>query len=201
MARSSGGIESVKKDIERMRQKLAYNAEGTTTAEGYDNSGKRLKRVRGELNKPDLVPVQYPGTIAASYPRQAKFSRLKGNVVVEVTIDPEGKIVGSPEVSQSSGYPILNQAAVDAVSAHPFQATGKHQYYWIKLTFEPPADSTPLTPKVTPKSAPAPDAPEPSQGEAPPEPSQGEAPPEPSQGEAPPEPSQEEAAPSSDEAT
>ena len=50
------------------------------------------------------------------YPRAAKLAHAKGRVVVQVSIQGDGRIV-SPEIEESSGYPMLDQAALDTVLA------------------------------------------------------------------------------------
>lgn len=51
-----------------------------------------------------------------SYPRAAKRAGIQGKVVVEITIDANGKITGT-HLIHSSGHSILDAAAIQAVSA------------------------------------------------------------------------------------
>lgn len=50
------------------------------------------------------------------YPASAKADHVQGRVVVQVSIDGDGRIV-NPEVEESSGSPVLDQAALDALQA------------------------------------------------------------------------------------
>lgn len=48
------------------------------------------------------------------YPSIARMNRWEGRVVVHVTVRRDGQLV-NPEVEESSGYSVLDQAAVDMV--------------------------------------------------------------------------------------
>jgi protein TonB len=48
------------------------------------------------------------------YPSVARMNRWEGRVVVRVSVRRDGQLV-NPEVEESSGYPVLDQAAVDVV--------------------------------------------------------------------------------------
>jgi len=50
------------------------------------------------------------------YPSSAKASHSQGRVVVRVSIRSNGRILDS-EIEESSGYPVLDQAALDALQA------------------------------------------------------------------------------------
>ena len=50
------------------------------------------------------------------YPASAKAGHVQGRVVVQVSIDGDGRIV-NPEVEESSGSPVLDQAALEALQA------------------------------------------------------------------------------------
>ncbi len=50
------------------------------------------------------------------YPASAKTSHVQGRVVVQVSIDGDGRIA-NPEIEESSGSSILDQAALDALQA------------------------------------------------------------------------------------
>lgn len=55
-----------------------------------------------------------------NYPQEARANGLKGDVILMVVIDPSGKIKAI-NLRQSSGYPVLDEAAKDSVrKAAPF---------------------------------------------------------------------------------
>ncbi|MDN5943007.1 MAG: TonB family protein [Nitrospira sp.] len=50
------------------------------------------------------------------YPASAKAGHIQGRVVVQVSIYDDGRIA-NPEIEESSGYPVLDRAALDALQA------------------------------------------------------------------------------------
>jgi len=50
------------------------------------------------------------------YPASAKAGHVQGRVVVQVSIDGDDRIANS-EIEESSGYPVLDQAALDTLQA------------------------------------------------------------------------------------
>lgn len=50
------------------------------------------------------------------YPVSAKVGHIQGRVVVQVSIDGDGRIA-NPEIEESSGYSVLDHAALDALQA------------------------------------------------------------------------------------
>lgn len=70
------------------------------------------------------------------YPVMARQMRVSGRVVVDVYIDPDGKV---EKVEPVSGNPMLTSAAVNAVKRwkfSPFQADGKPTRAVAALSFE-----------------------------------------------------------------
>ena len=54
------------------------------------------------------------------YPELARRARVRGLVLLQVTVDEEGKVT---EVRVIRGHPLLNQAAIDAVSQWRYSPT------------------------------------------------------------------------------
>lgn len=50
------------------------------------------------------------------YPRVAKLNRWQGRVVVQASVREDGHIV-NPEIKESSGYDVLDQAALETLKA------------------------------------------------------------------------------------
>jgi TonB family protein len=88
---------------------LSFPMTGTAWA------GSRPMKVEGEVRPPQALHMVQP-----VYPESARKDNLEGNVVVKTTIDEQGQVQG-PAVETSSGHQILDQAALDAVSAWTFK--------------------------------------------------------------------------------
>jgi len=77
--------------------------------------GARPVRVGGEIREPrklkDVRPV---------YPAEAREARIQGLVIVETTIDREGRV---SDVHVLRGLPLLDKAAVDAVQQWEYTPT------------------------------------------------------------------------------
>ena len=58
--------------------------------------------------------------VEPSYPPLAKAARISGSVVVEVTVDEEGKVISARAIS---GHPLLKDSAVAAARGWAFQPT------------------------------------------------------------------------------
>jgi protein TonB len=56
--------------------------------------------------------------VAPVYPALAQSARLSGDVVIEMTIDDEGKVADARVVKS---VPLLDQAALDAVNQWEYQ--------------------------------------------------------------------------------
>jgi protein TonB len=66
-----------------------------------------------------LTPAQYRDTPLPSYPAAAREQRLEGTVLLEVLVRADGR-VGEARVKQSSGAPVLDEAALEAVRRWTF---------------------------------------------------------------------------------
>jgi protein TonB len=78
------------------------------------------------------------------YPPRASDRRLEGEAVVALTLDRRGRL-RRVELIQSSGHPLLDEAAIDAVQrADPFprSETGG----WTRRRFEVPLRFRPARP-------------------------------------------------------
>jgi len=51
-----------------------------------------------------------------AYPPPAKANHMQGRVVVQINIEPDGRITNA-QIQQSSGYPVLDLAALEALQA------------------------------------------------------------------------------------
>ncbi|MFI5007263.1 MAG: energy transducer TonB [Solirubrobacterales bacterium] len=82
--------------------------------EGGDRRSDAV-RVGGQIKAPKRLKHVAPG-----YPEIARQARVQGVVILECTIDPEGKVT---RVTVLRGIPLLDQAAVDAVKQWVYAPT------------------------------------------------------------------------------
>ncbi len=107
---------------------LAFPMAGTAWA-----GGTPLK-VEGDVQRPEILHKVPP-----TYPESARKEKLEGTTIVKTVINEQGH-VQDPAVETSSGHELLDQAALDAVSAWTFKpATLKGKpvavYYTITIRF------------------------------------------------------------------
>jgi protein TonB len=82
----------------------------------------------------EAVPA-YRRNLQPRYPRIARFKGYEGTVVLEVLVDHQGK-VGDLRLFQSSGYPVLDRAAMNSVTNwlfEPGQRGDKAVEMWVKV--------------------------------------------------------------------
>ncbi|HAX76321.1 MAG TPA: hypothetical protein DCY88_10895 [Cyanobacteria bacterium UBA11372] len=76
---------------------------------------------------------------------------------VAVLVSPSGKITGEPELIRSTGYPKLNQAAIEDIKQRSFPATGEYVAYQYRIEIESnklpsPPTNLPSNPTPTPNT-------------------------------------------------
>lgn len=72
---------------------------------------------------------------APEYPRIARLKGYQGHVILKVLVDREGN-VSDLELSRSSGYPVLDQAAVDSVKKWifvPAMQGNENVEMWVRI--------------------------------------------------------------------
>jgi len=82
----------------------------------------------------DAIPV-YRKNPAPRYPRMAKRRGYEGTVLLEVLVDREGK-VKELRIFHSSGYPVLDKAALSSVKKWIFESGkrgDKSIEMWVKI--------------------------------------------------------------------
>lgn len=129
-----------------------YNPEGTDSREvqttGLGNWFKGLAD-RGVTEEPELIRVrkQDDPTLAKPipelpYPLSFALNNYKQHpAVVLVLVDKDGKPIGKPEILGSTGYGILNEAAIAAVEkkAGDYQPSDRVRVYMYEFQFAAPA--------------------------------------------------------------
>src|SRR5207247_1880033 len=90
-------------------------------------SSTALAQVNGQTEPPRIIRksggvLQGSATrrVEPAYPPLARAARVSGAVVVEVTIDEDGKVISARAIS---GHPLLKDAAVTAAQGWTFQRT------------------------------------------------------------------------------
>ena len=68
----------------------------------------------------DVTPPAKLSGNAPVYPELAKRARIEGDVVIECTIDPSGRVV---DAVVTRSIPVLDEAAIDAVRSWRYRPT------------------------------------------------------------------------------
>jgi periplasmic protein TonB len=110
----------------RQKQKVARGNGGTQKADS-SRSASGAKEQRKPDRAGNAAVSNYPGKVASQlrralrYPREARREGIKGTVVVSFTVSRNGS-VGGVRIARSSGSPVLDRAAGEAVRrAAPFR--------------------------------------------------------------------------------
>lgn len=133
---------------QEIREQIAYNAAGTTPEDATANLQTWLEQIQKSSGQDDLTWEMQAPEVAATYPKLACLNRLEGTATIGVLVDPEGQVVGEPQLIQSAGYPVLNQAAVAAVAGQTFEAKGEFKAYPVKVKFQPSEERCAGTPSI-----------------------------------------------------
>jgi TonB family protein len=125
---------------QEIRDSLTFNEAGT----GEGDSNNALRKWLEEAGQPWLGAGQdvVLGTtqklkMNGAYPVVAGYRNLKGDVIVAVLVDENGKPASETAVTvlRSSGYRIFDQAALQDALTYPFEATGKKATYFINVVY------------------------------------------------------------------
>ncbi|MDJ0554606.1 MAG: TonB family protein [Microcoleaceae cyanobacterium MO_207.B10] len=77
-----------------------------------------------------------PESISNVYPEAACERKLEGNALVGVLVNADGAIETGPQLLLDSGYPVLDEAALDAVSKRSFSSSDRSKLYQYELSFD-----------------------------------------------------------------
>lgn len=126
-------------------------------------------RVQTRTQDPEPAPPKEQELTSLPYPQAACEGKYEGTAVVGAVVDPDGQLVAegeqgltaNPELLESSGYPVLNQAAIAAVQGFSsYAASGKYQTYIFRIPYryseEDCAEASTPQPSPTPNSSPSP---------------------------------------------
>jgi len=124
-------------DIQALREAIAYNPEGTSQEEATAALESWISNLPSRYKDNGNTSLWQQQDIEVPLPELACRSQLQGRATIGVLVNPEGEIVQEANLIQSTGYALLNQAALEAVETQGFEATEEHQLYLLNVTFEP----------------------------------------------------------------
>ncbi len=104
---------------------------GRKPAESGGGEKKPLSRFNSDVISKHRRSIE--GSII--YPRVARRMGWQGRVRVRVVVGPNGNVM-SVKVITSSGYPVLDRAALNGVSKHRFEAGESTETFSLSLRFQ-----------------------------------------------------------------
>ena len=94
------------------------------------------------FGKTKILPVEFPErskpAFELPYPAATLPLRNYQETILGFITHPEGAVLDQPEILQSSGYPKLDLAAIEAVKKTPFPKTPSGQSFVYRLKFKAP---------------------------------------------------------------
>ncbi len=116
----------------------AYDATGTDATKAYDQLATVVAEAQKQRPGLEFRTVEQP--LELPLPTDACFDQVKP-LVLAVMVSPAGKAVEPPQVLVSSGYPILNQRAAEAMKTRLYPLRPRTQLYVYSLQFKADADA------------------------------------------------------------
>ena len=113
-------------------EKLIYNDVGTQRAEARQKDIEWMQRTGIALKLNQMI------TIEGSYPKSACNLNLQGSSVYNILVNKNGKLNGSPFMTQSSGYGILNDQGLEDIKLYNFSQSTR-----VRVIFQPDYDKCP----------------------------------------------------------
>ncbi len=136
------------KELQRRRAALRWSNENTSdeaarrnlTAWAAEQAGQENEETQERFTSwiKELRNGQAPRlNFTPSYPKEACVQKLEGQTVVGTLLNPNGSVAGSPVLIRSSGYPLFDQKALEAIQNRRFSnETGQKQPYLVDVTFK-----------------------------------------------------------------
>ncbi|MGG6295441.1 hypothetical protein ACQ4M4_13700 [Leptolyngbya sp. AN02str] len=141
---ASGVTEELLAEVKQRPERYAYDASGTSNDDAltrYTNWFASAVTWMGEDYDPaNYGPESAPSAeVNAPIPRQACVADLSNAqpAVIGVAVDADGNVVDepAPSVLQSTGYPFLNERALEQAQALTYEGNGRKQAYRVTVTF------------------------------------------------------------------
>ncbi|MDJ1176199.1 energy transducer TonB [Roseofilum capinflatum] len=124
-------------EIQALREAIAYNPEGTSDQEATAALESWFNNIPDRYKNEDNTSGWKQKELNVPLPELACRSQLQGRATIGVLVNPEGEIIREAKLIQSTGYAILNEAALQSVRSYAFEPTEIHQLYLIEVIFEP----------------------------------------------------------------
>ncbi|MBP0030966.1 TonB family protein [Roseofilum sp. Guam] len=124
-------------EIQALREAIVYDPQGTSQEEATATLESWISNLPNRYKNNSNSSLWQQQDIEVPLPVLACRNQLQGRATIGVVVDPEGEIVQEAQLIQSTGYGILNEAALEAVRAKVFELTDDPQLYLLKITFEP----------------------------------------------------------------
>jgi hypothetical protein len=115
-----------------VKSRYGYNPTGTTEAEEREKLDAWLRNNK-RFSRRIIPRPPIPHSIASPVGEKLPDTTPAG---VAVLVSPKGKIMGEPELIRSTGYPKLNQAAIEDIKQRSFPATGDYVAYQYRVEIE-----------------------------------------------------------------
>ncbi|MFB2977614.1 hypothetical protein [Microseira sp. BLCC-F43] len=136
-----------------LKSRYGYNQAGTTEAEEREKLDAWLRNNK-RFSRRIIPRPPIPHSIASPVGEKLPDTTPAG---VAVLVSPRGKITGEPELIRSTGYPKLNQAAIEDIKQRSFPATGEYVAYQYRVEIESnklpsPPTNLPSNPTPTPNT-------------------------------------------------
>jgi hypothetical protein len=110
-----------------------YDPSGTDASKAYDQLATVVAEAQKKAPGLEFTTVEKP--LELPLPTEACFDQVKP-MVLAVIVTPAGKAQEDPQVLVSSGYPILNQRAVEALKTRLYSLKPRTQLYVYTLLFK-----------------------------------------------------------------
>ncbi len=136
-----------------LKSRYGYNLAGTTEAEERQKLDTWLRNNK-RFSRRIVARPPIPYSIISPVNEKLPDTTPAG---VAVLVSPSGKITGEPELIRSTGYPKLNQAAIEDIKQRSFPATGEYVAYQYRIEIESnklpsPPTNLPSNPTPTPNT-------------------------------------------------
>ena len=107
---------------------------------------------------PDLLPGGQNFPVNVVYPQEACSQKLEGKALFGAVVIPEGSLRATPRIIMTTGYPILDDAAMAVFKSQTltFPPAPTHKLYQVEVEFKYDPKICGATPRSTASPAPVP---------------------------------------------